>query len=106
MALATVPNGAEVVVWRWHDGVVIHEDADAGVVLWKPGHGDVVANRRRPKQSYAPGSRAWASSGLPGADWWVEGPASQPMESAEVELDEVQQLSTAHGLWPTALGVV
>jgi hypothetical protein len=36
---------------------------------------------------------------LPGADWWVAGPAAAGAEDAEVELDEVEKLYTAHGSW-------
>ena len=73
VAIATAPDGDEVVVWRWYDAVVLG-DEDGSVRLWEPAHGEVLAT---PRPSYAPrrpGTRAYASAGLPGADWWVTGP--------------------------------
>jgi hypothetical protein len=96
VALATASDGTEVVVWRWYDAVVL--GAEAGLVrLWEPSHGEVLA---RPRSSHKPqqvGSRAYLSAGLPGADWWVAGPANA--EDASVELDEVERLYTEHDLW-------
>jgi hypothetical protein len=93
--------GAAVVVWRWYDAVVLSGDAGS-VRLWEPAHGEVTALRRRPSQQYSPGTRAYLSAGLPGADWWVAGPAVNQAEDAEVELDEVERLYTAHDMWPAA----
>ena len=93
--------GAAVVVWRWYDAVVLGSDAEP-VRLWEPAHGEVTAQRRRPARQYAPGTRAYLSAGLPGADWWVAGPAVDQAEDAEVELDEVERLYTAHDMWPAA----
>jgi hypothetical protein len=39
------------------------------------------------------------SAGLPGAEWWVAGPAVDIAENADVELDEVAAFLTLHGLW-------
>jgi hypothetical protein len=102
VAVAQAPGISGVVVWRWFDGVVLGGDADS-VRLWEPAHGEVAARRRRPRQLYSPGSRAYLSAGLPDADWWVAGPAVDKAEHAEVELDEVERLYTEHGLWDSAL---
>lgn len=48
---------------------------------------------------YRPGSRAYLSVGLPGAEWSVAGPVAGRAEEADVELDEVQRFLTSAGLW-------
>ncbi|MCW2679599.1 MAG: hypothetical protein JWM62_1000 [Frankiales bacterium] len=45
-------------------------------------------------RAWRPPERAYASAGLPGAQWWVTGPDPQ-----QVELDDVRAFSDAHGLW-------
>jgi hypothetical protein len=107
VAIAEVPAGADapdVVVWRWYDAVVLGHEARS-VRLWEPAHGEVVALRRRPRLRYEPGTRAYLSAGLPGADWWVAGRTVDRAEDAEVELDEVERLFTEHGMWDSALGL-
>jgi hypothetical protein len=103
VAIAEAPGAAGVVVWRWYDAVVLGSDEGA-VQLWEPAHGEVTAQRRRPQQQYAPGSRAYLSAGLPGAPWWVTGPAVDRAEDAEVELDEVERLYTERDMWRSAFG--
>jgi hypothetical protein len=98
VALATAPDGCEVVVWRWFDAVVL-DRADRSGSLWEPAHGVVLAESRNPAHIYRPGSRAYLSAGLPGAEWWVAGPAVDRAEDAEVDLDEVEQFFTGLGLW-------
>jgi hypothetical protein len=100
VAIAEAP-GAAVVVWRWYDAVVLGSDAGA-VQLWEPAHGEVTAQRRWPQQQYGPGTRAYLSAGLPGAEWWVAGRAVDQAEDAEVELGEVERLYTEHGMWNSA----
>lgn len=97
VALATAPDGTEVVVWRWYDAVVLAEEAGL-IRLWEPAHGEVLAHDRleRPRR---PGTRAYLSAGLPGAEWWVAGSAVAQAEDADVELDEVERFGTEHGLW-------
>jgi hypothetical protein len=95
--------GAAVVVWRWYDAVVLGGDAGS-VRLWEPAHGEVSAQPRRPGQQYSPGTRAYLSAGLPGADWWVAGTAAARAADAEVELDEVERLYTRHDMWDAAFG--
>jgi hypothetical protein len=95
--------GAAVVAWRWYDAVVLGSDTGS-VRLWEPAHGEVAAQRRRPGQQYSPGTRAYLSAGLPGADWWVAGRAVDRAEDADVELDEVERLYTGHGMWHAAFG--
>jgi hypothetical protein len=59
--------------------------------------------RARPRRATAhrqPGTRAYLSAGLPGADWWVAGAAVAKAEDADVDLDEVGLFCTEHGLWP------
>lgn len=100
VAVAAAADGSEaVVVWRWYDAVVLGEETGL-VRLWEPAHGEVVAQPRRAGQRYEPGTRAYLSAGLPGADWWVAGVAGGNAEDADVELDEVARFCTEHDLWP------
>jgi hypothetical protein len=99
VAVAAAANGAEAVVWRWYDAVVLGEESDL-VRLWEPAHGEVTAQPRRARQHWRPGTRAYLSGGLPGADWWVAGAVVARAEDADVELDEVGRFCTEHGLWP------
>ena len=101
VAIAEAP-GTPVVVWRWYDAVVLGSD-ETFVRLWEPAHGEVSAQRRWERE-YGPGTRAYLSAGLPGADWWVAGRAMGQAEDAQVELDEVKRLYTEHGMWDSALG--
>jgi hypothetical protein len=101
VALATAPGGVEVVVWRWYDAVILGE-ADGLVRLWEPAHGEVVAHPRRALPRH-PRTRAYLSAGLPGADWWLAGPAAATADDALVELDEVERLYTEHDLWARLL---
>jgi hypothetical protein len=97
VATAAAPDGAVLVVWRWFDSVVLGEEGEL-VRLWDPGHGEVLARPRRARQ-WTPGTRAYASAGLPGADRWAAGPVEPRPEDAEVDLDEVQRFLTTHELW-------
>ncbi len=97
--MATAADGAEVVVWRWYDAVVLGEEPGL-VRLWEPAHGEVAARPRRAGLYRQPGARAYLSAGLPGADWWVAGPAAAKAEEADVELDEVERFCIEHGIWP------
>jgi hypothetical protein len=98
VAVATAPDGTEAVVWRWYDAVVLGEEAGM-VRLWEPSHGEVVAQPRRAEQPRRPGTRAYLSAGLPGADWWLAGAAVARAEDADVELDEVTGFYTERDLW-------
>jgi len=100
VAIATVPDGTEAVVWRWYDAVVLGAEASL-IRLWEPSHGEVLARARPAYQPAQPGTRAYLSAGLPGADWWVAGGAAARAADADVELDEVEQLYTDHDLWNT-----
>ena len=102
VAVAEVPGGPDVVVWRWYDAVVLGSEAGS-VRLWEPAHGEVVAQPRQPGQRHDPGTRAYLSAGLPGAGWWVAGKAADRAEDADVELSEVERLYTEHGMWESAL---
>jgi hypothetical protein len=97
VAVATAPDGSEAVVWRWYDAVVLGEESGR-IRLWEPSHGEVDAQSRGGQQRQ-PGTRAYLSAGLPGADWWVAGAVALTAEDADVELDEVARLYTEHGLW-------
>jgi hypothetical protein len=100
VAIAASPDGAEAVVWRWYDAVVL--GAEAGLIrLWEPAHGEVLARPRPAHHSPRPGTRAYLSAGLPGADWWVAGGTAARAEDADVELGEVEQFYTEHDLWDT-----
>jgi len=102
VAIAEVPGGSAAVVWRWYDAVVLGSDAGS-VRLWEPAHGEVVAQPRRPQQRYDPGTRAYLSAGLPGAEWWVAGRAVDQAEDAEVELNEVGRLYAEQNMWDSVL---
>ncbi|MDQ6947316.1 MAG: hypothetical protein M3256_13865, partial [Actinomycetota bacterium] len=98
--LVAVVDGADagpVIIWRWYDAVVLEQSGDH-VRLWEPGHGEVLAQARDPQGRYSPGTRAYASAGLPGADWWVEG-AVGPVDNAVVAVDQVAAFYTEHDLW-------
>jgi hypothetical protein len=103
LAVATAPDGRDFVVWRWYDAVVLGHDASR-VRLWEPAHGEVVAEPRASYQLQEPGSRVYASAGLPGAEWWVASPVSGSPDNVDVELDTVCALYADNGLWATALG--
>lgn len=98
VATTTAADGSEVVIWRWFDAVVL-DGAGPTVSLWEPAHGSVLAEPRDPERAYRPGSRAYLSGGLPGAQWWVAGPAVDCAEDADVDLGEVEQFFTGLGLW-------
>lgn len=101
VAVATGPDGTEVVVWRWYDAVVVADEPD-GVVVWEPAHGESRARRRVPDRRYQPGTRAYVSAGLPGAEWWIAGRHVAHPDDADVELAEVAGLYTDNGLWAAA----
>jgi hypothetical protein len=95
VALATTPDGTELVVWRWFDAVVLSHQPDETVRLWEPGHGEFDAHPREAYRPQQPGTRAYASAGLPGADWWVTS-ATAP------DLDAVEAFYAKHNLWPVS----
>ena len=98
VAVAIAPDGTEAVVFRWYDAVVLGDDSGQ-VRLWEPAHGDVVAQSRSPERPRRPGTRAYLSAGLPGAEWWVAGAGVDMAKDADVELDEVERFCTEHDLW-------
>jgi hypothetical protein len=98
VAVAPTPDGFQAIVWRWFDAVVVGH-VDGHVRLWEPMHGEVTAQARCPQRPHPPGSRAYLSAGLPGAEWWVAGAAGARAEDAEVELDEVHEFYVRHNLW-------
>lgn len=97
VAVAEGPAATYLLIWRWYDAVVVEQTADQ-VRLWEPNHGEVLAQSRDARYVYPVGTRAYASAGLPGADWWVEGQAGA-VGDAEVAMDQVHEFYTAHGLW-------
>jgi hypothetical protein len=99
VAIATGPDGTDAVVWRWYDAVVLNAEDDGSVRLWEPAHGEVIAQPRVSYQKQDPGSRAYASAGLPGAEWWVAASACGAPHNAAVELDDVDALYTENDLW-------
>ncbi|HEX5189914.1 MAG TPA: hypothetical protein VFW16_10255 [Streptosporangiaceae bacterium] len=99
VAVAAAADGADAVVWRWYDAVIVGEEAGL-VRLWEPAHGEVVAQPRRTERHRPPGTRAYLSAGLPGAEWWVAGAAVADADDADVEMQEVERFCTDHGLWP------
>lgn len=101
VAVATGTDGAQAVVWRWYDAVVLGEE-DGRFRLWEPGHGEVLAQPRRDQFRPQPGTRAYLSAGLPGADWWLAGAVVAKAEDADVETDEVERFCTKYDLWPSS----
>jgi hypothetical protein len=99
VAAAVAADGSKTVVWRWYDAVILAEEGSL-IRLWEPAHGEVLAQSRRAGQPRPAGTRAYASAGLPGADWWVAGAVTPEAADADVELDEVARFCTAHRLWP------
>lgn len=97
VAVTDAPDAGPLILWRWYDAVVLEQSADQ-VRLWEPGHGEVLAQSRNPRHSYPVGTRAYASAGLPGADWWVEGPVAA-VEEVKVAMDEVFAFYAEHDLW-------
>lgn len=89
VAMSRTGTGQAVIVWRWFDAVV-QEAGDRSIHLWEPAHGFVVAQPRTPTRAYRPGTRAYLSAGLPGAQWWVAGPVTEHSEDADVEVAEVR----------------
>jgi hypothetical protein len=102
VAIATTPAGIEVVAWRWYDAVVLSEEAGL-IRLWEPSHGEVLARPRPAHPSPQPGTRAYLSAGLPGADWWVAGGVAASAEDADVDLAEVEHFFTERDLWDNLL---
>ena len=76
VALTAATTGGDRIVWRWFDAVVL-ECTEGGFRLWEPGHGEVLAQPRRAAWSPEPGSRVYASAGLPGS---IEPPPSPPIK--------------------------
>ena len=104
VAIATAADAREAIVWRWYDAVVLGNDEAGSVRLWEPAHGHVTA---RPNEYWVPqhpGSRAYASAGLPGAEWWVGGPVVTTPHSAAVELDAVRSLFDDNDMWAAVFG--
>lgn len=97
VAVTETPDARSLILWRWYDAVVLEQSATQ-VRLWEPAHGEVVAQSRSPQDSYSVGTRAYASAGLRGADWWVEGPVAA-VEDVNVATDEVLAFYAEHDLW-------
>ena len=97
VAVTVKPDAALLVIWRWYDAVVLEQFTEQ-VRLWEPNHGEVLARPRNPEYRYPAGTRAYASAGLPGAEWWIEGPV-RAVEEADVAMDEVYEFYAAHDLW-------
>lgn len=98
VAVTDTPDVGSLILWRWYDTVVLEQLVDHQVRLWEPGHGEVLAQSRNPQHNYSVGTRAYASAGLPGADWWVEGPVAA-VEEVDVAMDEVLTFYAEHDLW-------
>jgi hypothetical protein len=102
VAVASGLNVPAVVVWRWFDTVVLGSTNNGDVRLWEPAHGEVIARPRATYVMQEPGLRAFASAGLPGADWWVACNASDNQEAPNVELAEVVEFYDQNSLWTSA----
>ena len=101
VAIAAMGGGVDAVAWRWFDAVVLNSTG-TGVELWEPAHGTVLATPRDASRRYRPGTRAYLSAGLPGADWWVSGPVVEDAAHADVERAELEQFLVDIGLWDTS----
>ena len=97
VAVTDRPGAGSLILWRWFDAVVL-EQSGTEVRLWEPAHGEVLAQSRTALSSYSIGTRAYASAGLRGASWWVEGPVAA-VEDIDVAMDEVLAFYTEHDLW-------
>ena len=101
VAIATSPiRGEEVVVWRWYDAVVLAHGDAGSVHLWEPAHGEVIAQARQSYRPVEPGERAYASAGLPGAEWWVAVAVSSSPAGVDVDMAAVRAMYTDNALWP------
>lgn len=112
VAVTTGDDGSPVVLWRWFDVVVLGSTAgeqeaieSRTAAVWEPGHGELIATYRPSCGALAAGTRAYASAGLPGADWWIAAavPDQPATASPDVELLEVAQLYQAYELWADSL---
>ena len=99
VAIASGPSGDDVVVWRWYDAVVLGTEDNGSARLWEPAHGEFIAKARATYETQDPGTRAYASAGLPGAEWWVADSADGAPHSVDVELNEVAAVYTESDLW-------
>lgn len=97
VAVIETPAAGSLILWRWYDAVVLEQSGDQ-VRLWEPAHGEVLAQSRHAEVAYPVGTRAYASAGLPGAEWWVEGLVSA-VEEATVPMNEVFDFYDQHDLW-------
>ena len=97
VAVTNGPAGEALVIWRWYDAVVLGQTGEE-VRLWEPSHGEVLARPRHAQREYVVGTRAYASAGLPGADWWVEGPVTA-VQDVDVSMADVYAFYDAHDLW-------
>ena len=100
VAMTVASDGIETVLWRWYDAIVLCDEENA-IRLWEPAHSELLAQPRATYLHGRPGTRAYLSAGLPGADWWVAGPTTAAAQVAGVELGEVAKLYTEQGLWDT-----
>ena len=98
VAVVTAADGRDMIVWRWFDAVVLGENTDGSIRLWEPAHGEIAASPRTTYVHQEPGSRAYVSAGLPGAQWWVADIVDRTAP-ADVELTEVEALFTENDLW-------
>jgi hypothetical protein len=102
IAAASSNASTWVIVWRWYDAVVLGRETAGIIRMWEPAHGEFVARLRSPDTDLRPGSRAYASAGLPGADWWVAGPVIAGAEEPALDITQVREMFTAAGLWTAA----
>ena len=89
-----MPDGGEVLLGGVDDG---------WVRWWEPAHGAVTAKSRDSYRKQEPGSRAYASAGLPGADGESLASPGTPGRDA-IDLDEVALFVTEKGIWPDMFG--
>ena len=101
VAFTTGENRPAVVVWRWFDAVLLDQWNDGPVRLWEPAHGEVMARVRPTFGRQEPGTRVFASAGLPDADWWVACSSTGNLD-VSADLDAVVHLYDENNLWDVA----
>lgn len=98
VAIADDVDGTALIISRWF-GAVVTDVGDGQGALWNRFTGRSWLGPAIPTVRFPVGSRAYASSGLSGAEWWVAGYAAVRAGDADVDADQVVEFFTAHGLW-------
>ena len=91
--------GAELIVWRWFDAVVV-DQAGQVVTLWEPNHGDGRGSAERSAvTSTDPVAAPMRRPACPARTGGWPAPRSTVRRRPAVDLHEVSDFFTSHGLW-------